>query len=915
MVPCSICRLRGLLLGLLIIALIKTQNVLSATCRTDATSNLCPSAPTGLSFVVSGALQLTLSWNQVDGSTSYVAVIFEVATRVEYYFNAGSALSYIFTSSASTDMDGKQFSGLQKAGEYQASVWAVNASGGGKSALPYLDNFAADYPDPPVIVSFCSELTASGYFRCNGNPSPQLLWKLPLDLGLGSGQSVSIIAFYVRTSNVQGSGSGQVFRVLPSSALQKDGTYVFLQVPENFADVWIETRAGNGSASAASLSGECYGFLQVQISFDETNHGGIVSEASAGEASVNLRLHVEIQTFLPSDGAMYIVLPDGFSFAGIPSVTSTVYPSNQNFGIFQIYGCGATSCLGVAQGLCNRTSYSCASILIVKTYANDWFSTSSFDIVLTNVNVSPFATPLSKWKMATLKKRGGIPVVVDIFEGTVHTIPNQFKYLSMQTSILAIDSDPEFFVRLQTFNSIQSQSLIEVSLPPQILITRTPSVLESIFDTKTIRLVPVIAREICNGSRRARSTGNWTFSIPVEGFNSAQKLINISMYGLSLASVAGWTDNFVVSTLDKYFQFMDQGSISSVNILSANLTLQSQKPTNIPTIGSSLVTLTGEGFALLGYNPLLEASPIQRGSSIGGSQCLATSWRSDSSIICRLHPVAGMLYGSAAVTVERKIASSNVLMSFDYGSISTCTMTNAGPRATSTIAGSSFMTADVSIRVAISFTNSEFSRWISDTSVMSLPAMSSRSSSDVKVTIFSGLATSSQVMTFDLYIYTKVSTNKLLFETLNLTGVGTYHLSSLAIRVGATACERTTWVSVSSVDGKLSQRLGASLNFVLTTSESYSATTSITFDSHSISTLIYGNSNLNANSQMLIGNSLFRASLGLRIAYTAAEKTEWVSSSSLTARLQTQGGASICLSITNTQVNSATQLSSYDSPS
>ncbi|EKX37426.1 hypothetical protein GUITHDRAFT_116387 [Guillardia theta CCMP2712] len=891
------------------------QTVLGATCRSDASSNLCPSAPTGLSFVVSGPLELTLTWNAVNTSTSYVAVIFDVSTRAEYYFNAGSSLSYTFTSAASTDMDGKQFSGLEKSGEYQASVWAVNSFGGGKSTLPYLDAFAADYPDPPVIVSFCSELTASGYFRCNANPTPQLIWNLPSDLGLGPNQAVTVLAFYIKSSNSQAFESGQVVRVLPSSVLQKDGTYAFLQMPDIFAQIWIETKAGNGSASTSSLDGECFGSLQVQITFDEVNRGGIIPEASAGEPSINLRIHVEIQNFLPSDGSMYIVLPDGYSFSGTPSVSSTVYPSNQNFGIFQIYGCGATSCLGVSQAICNRTTYPCASILVVKTFANDWFSTSSFDLVLTNVNVSPFATPFSKWKMATLKKRSGVPVVVDVFEGTLHTIPNQFNNLSMQTSLLAVDSRPEFFIKFTTFNSMLFQNFVEITLPPQVMIVDTPSVLESIFGLTSIRRIPIINREVCNGSRRARSTGNLTLSMLVPGFNSAQKLVNVSVFGLSLARLAGWSDNFLVSTLDKYSQYMDQGSVSAVNLGSPNLTLQSQRPLNSPTIGMTIVTLTGEGFSLVGYNPLLQDSPIQRGSSIGGSQCLATSWKSDSSILCMLHPIAGLLFGEVVVTVQRKIASSNSLVFFDYGSVSTCTMSNVGARTTSTVIGSSFMTSDVSVIMRVSFTSSEFSKWVSDTSVLSLPAMSPRSTDGVKVTIFSGVATSSQAMTFDLYMYQKVTTNTMVFETVNLNVIGTYHLISLAIRVGATACERTSWLSSSSVDARLSQRGAASLKFVITTSRPFSASESITFHSHYLTSTKLANVNANRISDIFLGDLVFPISLRARIGNTGAEATEWTSLTSLKAKVTKHSKASISLAVTHVTTSTASQMTSYNMPS
>lgn len=150
-------------------------------------------------------------------------------------------------------------------------------------------------------------------------------------------------------------------------------------------------------------------------------------------------------------------------------------------------------------------------------------------------------------------------------------------------------------------------------------------------------------------------------------------------------------------------------------------------PTNNPTTGKLSCTLRGSFLGLLGDS---------QAGRVGGSACEQTIWQADTGLLCK---VPAGIRGTRKIiaTSGQRDGSRTEIFSYDNEGVSSMGPLNAAATGAQvvTVSGHRFGIKDYTNEVRFGFTACERTRWISDSTVLTLSAAGVRSSRRVVITV------------------------------------------------------------------------------------------------------------------------------------------------------------------------------------
>ena len=195
---------------------------------------------------------------------------------------------------------------------------------------PFLQATAIDAPSPPVSAVLCNSLSLRDQYLCQAAASRTLKWAAPSDLGAGEDVPVPIDAFYVQSADsLLALESSTPVLVDPVTALQSNGQYQSDAMMGSIGRVWLQTAAGQSISVDANLSGSCTGVLSVRNVVFGAGEAS-TSVGVAGDSDVDLSLVLTIDTQLPADSLVMMILPDGFFFSSDPDPVLTHHDSRRS---------------------------------------------------------------------------------------------------------------------------------------------------------------------------------------------------------------------------------------------------------------------------------------------------------------------------------------------------------------------------------------------------------------------------------------------------------------------------------------------------------------------------------------------------------------------------------------------------------
>eukprot|EP00961_Rhodomonas_salina_P046333 621865-Rhodomonas_salina.3 len=320
---------------------------------------------------------------------------------------------------------------------------------------------------------------------------------------------------------------------------------------------------------------------------------------------------------------------------------------------------------------------------------------------------------------------------------------------------------------------------------------------------------------------------------------------------------------------------------------------------NTRAVGAESISVFGTMFAYW------DTSSFVR---LGGTQSQASSWISESTIVCLTSRGISLDHGIAA-TVALATGTNTNLFSYNSPIVSNVQAANspAAGSSISTLFGINFGESDYTTKSRIDSKASERSIWTADTS---LTAMSpdgdldgDREGLEIVVTVAMQLDTTSLLFTYDAGLVSSISlTNaptRSVGSSITLAGLN-YAVadSSLLARVGGTSCQDSTWISDTAVSCRVAS--GASLDQsaqVTVFVDNVQTATSLLTYARPVATAVAGGNGWESASESFpitvsgvnMGDVGYTAQV--RGGGTAAEVTVWTSDTSISASLARGSGS------------------------
>jgi hypothetical protein len=263
----------------------------------------------------------------------------------------------------------------------------------------------------------------------------------------------------------------------------------------------------------------------------------------------------------------------------------------------------------------------------------------------------------------------------------------------------------------------------------------------------------------------------------------------ISETSMRCRAATGYGSGFVVLTAGQKASSICSACTFDVPIIS------SITPTNMMTVYSVSMTLAGLNFVNSDKTSTVRT---------GGTPCEASTWKSSSSILCKVATGISTLLG---ITASVKSGSGTLSNSFSYSgpTVSTTSIVNAPTRggAQITLRGDNSGAFDYSQNIRVEGTACSASKWQAQSAIVCLVPSGSGLSLDTVLTVGSQFGTLSSQFTFNLPSINSIfpmnfpTTGR---TTISLIG-GEFGTSALGqeARVGGTTCLTTQYVSDSSL--------------------------------------------------------------------------------------------------------------------
>jgi hypothetical protein len=373
--------------------------------------------------------------------------------------------------------------------------------------------------------------------------------------------------------------------------------------------------------------------------------------------------------------------------------------------------------------------------------------------------------------------------------------------------------------------------------------------------------------------------------------------------------------------------------------------ISSPRTRNIPSTGSTVITVEGLGFSLLTYT---------ENARISHSSCEASLWSSATSMLCRssrgVHSTRRVIVtagsapgsGSQMVSYSQLVLSSVSSFYSITGSPDTrITAANALSSGSSTLIlnGLGMGGFDFSLVSRIGSTALELTSWESETSVIGLVTASQDRAGTQRVTLTAGsiAASLSQALSFDA---PAMSTSRL--QNFRALGISATTISGANFglllgtqlgRIGDSSCEVSIWNSETSIQCKKSHGAKGSRRIAVTASAVLGSATEVL--SYQLATLltpgyalmghgaghgmrVYSNRGASGMSQVTLlgldlGLSMYTSTI--RSGSTGCESTQWFSCSSVHGKVAHGSRSTRRTSVTSGQLSgSISQIHSYDVP-
>ena len=380
------------------------------------------------------------------------------------------------------------------------------------------------------------------------------------------------------------------------------------------------------------------------------------------------------------------------------------------------------------------------------------------------------------------------------------------------------------------------------------------------------------------------------------------------------------------------------GSITEAFSYPAVPSIEGHAQSNVPSLGGVVINI--------GARFILNSDYTVRVRH-GDTTCTSTEWTSFSSIQCGTPAGRGDLL-ALVLTSSAETGTVSQLMTYDWTQLMSAVdkhdralnMPTSGNHAL-TMMGLDFGTFSTSPALRFGLTSAEESAWLSDSSVYAMVASGVGGTHAAKISVLlmqqdgrlTGIASYNVPQVFAArHSFERDSIDKddavSYRENSPLRTVKAYqfhgqHLGysdyTLMMRAGNSECQRSSWISVTSVNCRMTAGHSATHNLVATLAFAAStATQVVSYDVAALSSFSISNVAVLTHEQICLHGLNFgfsSISQTIRAGISAGESTTWNSESSMRCNSAKGAGGTLQVSVTCGQnVGSVSNVVSYDNP-
>ena len=353
-----------------------------------------------------------------------------------------------------------------------------------------------------------------------------------------------------------------------------------------------------------------------------------------------LRLALGHRRPLPSASLLMLILPDGFKFNADPNPILT-HRDDGRFGNFRVLGktttapvCDFEECAGLYQDACPSSPlFTCTTLVLEKNNANDWPSGTSFQLILHRLDLRRSAGDFGSLLLTTITKSRGTSVLLDTGAATLRMkagdlTMTQFDFAPLK-SASPISLDASFTVG----NTLTQNDGVEICFPPEFLFpTSLATAIHLASGTSYGLTTSTVSVTYVDGGQLTRaSTGNVTIR-PALMF--AADSVQFALGGLRSIHISGATGKFHVSIIDAYGLLVEETLIDGVYLQQQTPVVSRLIASNVAKAGGMSVTVAGNHFGFVDFNPSITGLSAQRLVTVGSTSCLHTSWVAYTALTC-----------------------------------------------------------------------------------------------------------------------------------------------------------------------------------------------------------------------------------------------------------------------------------------
>ena len=559
--------------------------------------------------------------------------------------------------------------------------------------------------------------------------------------------------------------------------------------------------------------------------------------------------------------------------------------------------CEYEECQGLEQQLCPVSPrFMCSSLVLEKNNANDWPAGTSFQLILNHLELRRGAGSFGSILISTISSSGGGTAhLLDTGEVPMHVRAGSLAVTHFQAApVPLLTGKPiAITVSLDAEHEVLPDDGIMISLPPEFILplgdvmVTHPST-GQMYAVETSR-VPITYLK--DGRLSEGSTGNVTIRPALMGSATS---ISFSLVGLRSIHVSGSTGSFYIAIVDADGLVIDEAEADGVYLEYEPPVISRLIAFNVPKRGEVSVTVHGNNFGYLEYNPGIDGLPVQRSITVGATSCSQTTWVAHSSLLCRVS--AGFTFSTdVTAVIEGKQARKEGFLSYDVhelASVMPSSMQNLGSaRRFITAAGIGFGIIDLTAGARVGGTSCEHSYWRSDSSLVCNSARSQGMSKGLVVSIQVSGNSVSTLMSYDKHDIVAGSTSNQPMRgsgqnqvAIVSVGIGTRGLGSQdmsgRVGMGGSGTEASRWQSDSGVECRFAFGGGSSLGLTVTSALGVRSLSGLV--SYDALAVFYESSNV-AQARIAFLHSVGAFSLVLRTGASCSARSLWVSQTSVTS--------------------------------